>query len=372
MIKHTLLIVLILSVALSCQNQKQKNHMPNSSYLIFIGTYTDTDSKGIYKLEMDETGKFKNLSLQAETENPSFLTFANKGKTLVAVNEINSFNGSGSVESYQIGDSLKLISRESSGGAHPCFVTANEDGIILTANYTGGNTGLLKVDEDGNLTELLDVNQHEGSGTVKGRQDNPHAHSVRFQPNSDKIVAVDLGTNELWISKISKDKFKAVENNCIQLSEGAGPRHLTFHPNGKYLYVINELDNTISLVNISDDGYKLISNISTLPVDFKGTSYTADIHISADGKFLYGSNRGHNSIVIYSLLNDGNLSLVGHESTRGDHPRNFFLSPDGKYLLVANQNTNNLVCFSRNEKTGLLTFVDEVKVPKPVCILFEE
>jgi len=372
MIKHTLLIVLILSVALSCQNQKQKNHMPNFSYSIFIGTYTDTDSKGIYKLEMDETGKFKNLSLQAETENPSFLTFANKGKTLVAVNEINSFNGSGSVESYQIGDSLKLISRESSGGAHPCFVTANDDGLVLTANYTGGNTGLLKVDKSGKLTELLDVNQHEGSGTIKGRQDNPHAHSVRFQPNSDMIIAVDLGTNELWISKINEDEFISTVDNRFPLPDGAGPRHLAFHLNGKYLYVINELDNTISTVNIIDNGYEMTSNISTLPADFEGTSYTADIHISVDGKFLYGSNRGHNSIVIYEVSDNGNLSLVGHELTRGDHPRNFSLSPDGKYLLVANQNTNNLVCFSRDEKTGLLTFVDEIKAPKPVCILFEK
>jgi len=372
MIKNSIYLVLISIITLSCQNKKQNTQMLNSSYSFFIGTYTDTESKGIYKLRMDEKGYFGELQLQAETVNPSFLCFANNGKNLLAVNEINTLDGAGSVESYEIGEDLNLISRKSSGGAHPCFVTANDDGLVLTANYTGGNTGLLKVDKDGKLSELLDVNQHEGSGTVEGRQDAPHAHSIWFQPNKDRVIAVDLGTNELWISKISKDKFKAVENNRIQLSEGAGPRHLTFHPNGKYLYVISELDNTISQVQISKNGYELVSNTSTLPVEFDGTSYTADIHISSDGKFLYGSNRGHNSIVIYEVSDNGNLSFVGHESTRGDHPRNFSLSPDGKYLLVANQNTNNLVSFSRDETTGLLTFVDELKVPKPVCILFEK
>lgn len=298
------------------------------------------------------------------------MCFANKGKHLLAINEINSLDGVGSVESYKIGDELHLISRKSSGGAHPCFVASNKEGIVLTANYTGGNTGLLRIDEEGKLSELLDVNQHEGSGSVKGRQDAPHAHSIWFQPNSDRIIAVDLGSNELWLSKIESDKFVSSKPDRIAMPNGAGPRHLAFHPNGKWMYAINELSNTISSINIANN--QIVKNTSTLPKDFEGTSFTADIHISADGKFLYGSNRGHNSIAIFAVLENGGLELIGHESTRGDHPRNFCLSPDGKYLVVANQNTNNLVCFKRNKETGSLTFKDEAKAAKPVCVLFEK
>lgn len=362
---------MILVLTTSC-NPTQKKQNRTNFYSFYLGTYTDTNSKGIYKIQMDESGKFGELQLQAETENPSYLSFANSGKYLIAVNEINTYSGVGSVESYKIGKKLELISRKSSGGAHPCFVTVNNKGIVLTANYTGGNTGLLRIDSLGNLSELFDVNQHQGSGVIKGRQDKAHAHSIWFQPHSNKVIGVDLGTNELWISKIEENKFVAAENNRLKLSDGAGPRHLVFHPNGKYMYVINELNNTISTISLLDNKFKLESNITTLPDNFKGNSATADIHISSDGKFLYGSNRGHNSIVIYAVSDNGSLQLLAHESTRGDHPRNFSLSPDEKFLVVANQNTNNLLCFKRDFKTGLLTFVDEVAAPKPVCILFRQ
>lgn len=366
--KYTLLLLYISIAAYSCK-QSSKNKMDHSAYSMYIGTYTDTESKGIYKITMDEKGKFGELKLQAETMNPSYLCFANQGKNLLAVNEINSLDGVGSVESYKIGEQLELISRKSSGGAHPCFVTANDEGLVLTANYTGGNTGLLRIATDGKLSDLLDVNQHEGAGTVKGRQDAPHAHSIYFQPNKDRVIAVDLGTNELWISQIEGDQFTPEAPNQIAMPDGAGPRHMAIHPNGKHIYVINELSNTISILDAST--YQVINNVRTLPDDFNEKSYTADIHISSDGKFLYGSNRGHNSIVIYSILEDGNLEMIGHEPTRGDFPRNFSLSPDGSFLLVANQNSNNLVCFKRNKDNGLLTFVDEVSTPKPVCVLFQ-
>ncbi|NOU58639.1 lactonase family protein [Marinifilum caeruleilacunae] len=361
-------LLAILLMAMSCNNTGKKK-MEKSAYSMYIGTYTDTDSKGIYQISMNKSGKFGELKLKAETVNPSYLCFANNGKNLLAINEINTLDGVGSVESYKIGEELDLLSRKSSGGAHPCFVTTNNEGLILTANYTGGNTGFLRIDEDGMISELLDVNQHEGSGSVQGRQDAPHAHSVWFQPNSKHIIAVDLGSNELWLSKIENDQFVALERNRIAMPEGAGPRHLAFHPNGKWMYVINELNNTISSINTNN--YQVVQNTSSLPKDFKGSSFTADIHISSDGKFLYGSNRGHNSIAIFEVMENGGLELIDHVSTRGDHPRNFRLSPDEKYLVVANQNTNNLISFKRNKKTGLLTFVDEAKAAKPVCVLFE-
>ncbi|WP_209319862.1 lactonase family protein [Ancylomarina longa] len=347
--------------------------MKKVNYSFYVGTYTDTSSKGIYKVEMDSIGHMTMLSLQARSDNPSFLTFANNGNTLLAVNEINTVEGKGTVESYLVGNSLKLISRRSSGGAHPCFVGANQEGIVLTANYTSGTNGLLKVDKDSKLSTLLDVQQHIGSGANKVRQDKAHAHSIWFVPNSNLVIAVDLGTNELWISEIDRVNNKFRLKDKLEMEDGAGPRHLAFHPNDKYIYVINELNNTISTVQIAaDKTLSLLGSVSTLPNDFQGESFPADIHISSDGNFLYASNRGHNSIAIYKVSNGGKLNSIGFESTLGDHPRNFSLSPDEKFLLVANQNTNNIVCFKRDKKTGLLTFVEELKVAKPVCILFQK
>ncbi|PKQ63867.1 6-phosphogluconolactonase [Labilibaculum filiforme] len=372
--RNIILFASLLFVA-SCQNSNFKTTEKQNAYSFYLGTYTDGESEGIYKLTMDTAGHIEMLGLAATTNNPSFLAFANHQQTLLAVNEIRLDNDMGTVESYQINDSLKLISRKASGGAHPCFVTANNAGEVLTANYSGGNIGYLQVKKNGELSDLLAVQQHKGSGSVVNRQDRPHAHSVWFQPNSNNIIAVDLGTNELWISSIdmASNKFKPAQQAKVSLAHGAGPRHLAFHPNGNFFYVINELDNTITTFSISSSKeIKLVANVSTLPANFEGVSNTADLHISNDGKFLYGSNRGHNSIVIYEVQKDGALKLVGHQPTRGDHPRNFSLSPDDKFLLVANKNTNNIVCFERNSSTGLLTFVDEVKASSPVCILFEK
>jgi 6-phosphogluconolactonase len=372
--RNIILFASLLFVA-GCQNSNFKTTEEQNAYSFYLGTYTDGESEGIYKLTMDTAGHIEMLGLAATTNNPSFLAFANHQQTLLAVNEIRLDNDMGTVESYQINDSLKLISRKASGGAHPCFVTANNAGEVLTANYSGGNIGYLQVKKNGELSDLLEVQQHEGSGSVVNRQDRPHAHSVWFQPNSNNIIAVDLGTNDLWVSSIDTEinAFVPASNATLSLPDGAGPRHLAFHPNGKYFFVINEIGNTISTFEvIQGNEFLLKLSVSTLPADFSGYSATADIHISADGKFLYGSNRGHNSLVIFEIQDDGELKLIGHEPTRGDHPRNFSLSPDDKFLLVANKNTNNIACFERNSSTGLLTFVDEVKAPSPVCILFEK
>ncbi len=371
MFQRIIIIFTAVLLLAGCQNSKNTKPVSNSSYSFFLGTYTKEDSKGIYKLEMDANGKMKMLGLAAETKNPSFLAFANNQQTLLAVNEISLDNEMGTVETYQLKDSLVLISRKESGGANPCFVTANKEGVVLTANYSGGNIGYLKVDKKGQLSDLLDVQQHES----KNYENKAHAHSVWFQQNSSNIISVDLGTNELWISSIdvATNKFVPASKNKLSLPDHSGPRHLTFHPNGKYFYVINELNSTISTFTISDEKeYLLDSSVSTLPADFDKSSFTADIHISSDGKFLYGSNRGHNSIAIFEVQKNGALKLVGFESTRGDHPRNFSLSPDEKFLLVANKNANNIVCFKRDLETGLLTFVDEIKASSPVCILFKK
>jgi len=345
----------------------------NKGYSFYVGTYTNSESKGIYKYLMQNDGTLKQIGLAATTENPSFLAMSSDKKYLVAVSETNN-QDNGTIASFLVEeDSLKLINQSSSGGKHPCFVAVNEAGYVLSANYTGGNIGLLKLDRNGNLSELLDLQQHSGSDITK-RQKGPHAHSVWFEPNGNNVIAVDLGTNELIFSQLDTVSQKLVASNPYKLGmkSGAGPRHLTFHPNGQWIYVINELDCTVTQVTKTEtNDYVKGASLSTLPDGFTEENTCADIHISSDGKFLYASNRGDNSIAIFSVDSDeGSLNLVGHESTRGDGPRNFSLSPDDNYLLVANQHTNNIVSFKRDKVSGLLNYVSEVEAPTPVCILF--
>ena len=364
-----LLIVSIFSLIIGCNSSEKKVHKTTEFY---IGTYTDGDSKGIYKTNIDDKGFLSKIKLVAATKNPTFLTKSKDNKTLFAVAHSTEID-KGFVKSFKIKkDNLELISTSNSGGTGPCFVTINNDNYVLTANYKGGNIGLLQADASGKLSELLHVQQHTGKGSTK-RQKAPHAHSAWFHPTKKEIIAVDLGTNELWFSTIDSKENKLVLANPskLKMAKGAGPRHLTFHPNHKWIYVLNELNNTVSLVKEKNDFYEIDASISMIPEDFTAFSKAADIHISKDGKFVYASNRGHNSIVIYKVNpENGKLSLVGYESVKGESPRNFSLTPDDKFLLVANQDTNNIISFKRNSETGKLTFVSEISAPKPVCILF--
>ena len=345
--------------------EELKNEIP-----FYVGTYTDGDSEGIYKLSLLEDGSFTKPVLAAKASNPSFLAFNSKKDILLAVNE----NDPGTIESFKVeGDTLLQVSKSQTGGAHPCFVTINDKGYVLVANYSGGNLGLLKLDnKDGNLSELLDVEQHEGKGTTD-RQEGPHAHSAWFIPDGSGIISADLGTNQLWFSKINTktDKLEPSATQKLDLSEGAGPRHLVFHPNNDFIYVLNELDNTIAQIAKDDENYSVKNTTSILPEGFKDYSKAADIHISKDGKFIYASNRGHNSIAILEVTADGSLSLLANEPTKGKDPRNFQLTPDENFVLVANQNSDNLVSYKRDSKTGLMTYVSEISTPAPVCILFE-
>ncbi len=336
----------------------------------YIGTYTNGDSKGIYKAVLNADGSLTEPVLAVESENPSFLAFSKNKDILLAVNE----NENGSIESFQVdGDQLLGVNQSPTGGAHPCFVAVNDDEYVLVANYTGGNIGLLKLDpKDGSLSDLLDVEQHEGKGTTE-RQEGPHAHSAWFIPDSSGIISADLGTNQLWFSKINTEtnKLEPATTQKLDLPEGAGPRHLVFHPDNGFIYVLNELDNTISQIENKDGNYSVLSSFSILLEGFAEYSKAADIHVSADGKFIYASNRGHDSIAILEVMEDGSLKLVANEPTKGKDPRNFQISPDGNFILVANQNGNNLVSYKRDATTGLMNFIAEVAAPAPVCILFE-
>ncbi len=341
--------------------------MPQATQF-YVGTYTNGQSEGIYAYSLLDNGTIDSIGLVAITENPSFLTRGKAGRYLLAVNE----NEEGTISSFEIqADRLEFINQQSSGGAHPCFVNTNEEGYVLVANYSGGNVGLMQMTENGALSKLLNVQQHAGRGT-HARQDAPHAHSVWFDPDGKTIISVDLGTNELIFSRIDTKTSKLVPftQPKLQLDPGAGPRHLSFHPHQPWIYVVNELNSTVSLIKKEGDAYILTASFSTLPEGYAQDNTCADIHVSNNGRFLYASNRGHNSIAIFYIESNGNLALQGHETTRGDGPRNFALSPDNAFLLVANQHTNNIVSFKRDEKTGGLEFITEVKAHAPVCILF--
>jgi 6-phosphogluconolactonase len=316
----------------------------------------------------------KSLGLVATSSNPSYLALSTDKKFLLVANEVAEANNQGTVESYKIeGDKLVLLNRKPSGGAATCFVTSNIDNTVLACNYNGGNFGVLQLGANGMLSDLLDIEQHSG-GYINPRQDAPHVHSAWFVPRSDEVITADLGTNELWFYTLDKmsHTLTSLPPSKLAMDHAAGPRHLCIHPHNGFLYILNELNNSITMVKKNLAGqYEKAASISTVPSTFGGTSKAADIHVSSDGKFIYASNRGHNSIAVFAVNVDGSLSQAGFADTRGQEPRNFKLSTDERYLLVANQNSNNVVCFKRDSSTGLLSYVSEIAAPSPVCILFE-
>ncbi len=345
------------------------------SYDFFVGTFEGkVGSKGIYKFRLNSKGEFTSLGLVGRVENPSYITFNDNKKYLLSVSLYPSF-GPGNLESFLVTKrGLKSISKTVTDKA-PGFVSA-KGSHVLVANYSGGTTELFKLSPNGKLSHSLSKEQHEGKGD-NNRQEAPHSHSAWFSPDSNVIISPDLGTNHLWFSDLDPNTstLKPRRQKKLTLNEGAGPRHLAFHPqHSNWIYVINELDNTISFVTTNDKGkYKLVSSISTLPKNISGNNnVAAHILISNDGKFLYASNRGESdSLVIYEINQySGELSLVGFENVKGDFPRHFAFSPNEEFIVVANQNSNNLVSYKRSRTTGKLIFIDKVKTPNPTCVLF--
>ncbi|HEV2835181.1 MAG TPA: lactonase family protein [Pyrinomonadaceae bacterium] len=342
---------------------------------LYVGTYTSGKSDGIYIYRMDQmSGELKHIG-SVKSENPSFLTVDPNRRFLYAVNE----NPTGAVSSFRIDPTTKqltFLNQQSSQGADPCHLTVDKRGkSLLVANYTGGNVAVLPVQRDGGLGEAIDVRQHKGSGP-REQQKSAHAHCIKLDRNNRHAFAADLGSDKVFIYRFNSfnGKLEPAQQASAFLHGGAGPRHLDFHPNGTYLYVINELDS--SLTTFKYDSQKGALNafetVSTLPRDFVGTSYCADIHVSRSGRFVYGSNRGHNSIVVFAIdPRTGRLNLVEHVSTEGKWPRNFTIDPTGRFLLVANQHTDNVVVFRIDAQTGRLTQTGHsAEIPTPVCLQF--
>ena len=349
-------------------------------FVLYVGTYTSGKSEGIYGYHMDGTGALTRFT-SIMSVNPSFLTVDRSKRFLYAVNEVSDYLGkpSGAASAYKIDPvthNLRLLNEQATQGADPCYLSVDSrKRTLLVANYTGGSVSVFPVRSDGTLGMVAQVQQDEGSGP-KEQQKGPHAHCVIFDAFERHALVADLGIDKVMIYRFDRTtgRLSPAKQPFAELKPGAGPRHLSFHPSGKFLYVINELDSTMTAFgyNEREGTLTMIETVSTLPSDFSGISYCADVHVSSSGKFLYGSNRGHNSIVVFAIDQlTGKLTLVEHVSTEGNWPRNFTIDPSGGFLLVANQRSDNVVVFSLNANTGRLkpTGVNE-QIPSPVCLKF--
>jgi 6-phosphogluconolactonase len=352
---------------------------------VYIGTYTGgkTNSKGIYRFELDPaTGKLSDRQLAAETVNPSFLAVAPDHRHLYAVGEVASFQGKpgGVIGAFALDPktgSLMPLNQQSSGGAGPCHLVVDRLGKhVLAANYGGGSACAVAIGPDGRLGESTAFVQHVGMGTDPRRQKTPHAHSINLDAANRFAFVADLGLDGILIYRYDAQKGSLTPNNppSVALAPRSGPRHFAFHPSGRFAYVINEMANTVTAMKYDPAGGVLtkLQTISTLPPEYKGTSYTAEVQAHPSGKFVYGSNRGHDSIVAYRVNPDtGELTYIENQGTDIKTPRNFGIDPSGRFLIVANQDTDSLVVFRIDPETGALKPTgNKVAVPKPVCVKF--
>jgi 6-phosphogluconolactonase len=350
---------------------------------VYLGTYTGKTSKGIYLSTLDlASGRLSTPEVAAELTSPSFLAIHPSGKYLYAVGEIENFQGkkTGAVSALAVDlvtGKLKLINQQPSGGAGPCHVSVDPSGkCVLAANYGGGSVCSFAIGEDGSLKETGSVIQHTGSSVNEKRQQEPHAHSINVDPEGKYAFAADLGLDQVLIYKLNAAHGTLEPNDPphAKVAPGSGPRHFAFHPSGKFAFVINELANTVVAFAYNPHHGSLteIQSIGTLPREFSGTSYTAEVVVHPSGKFLYGSNRGHDSIAVFAVdEKTGKLTATSHQGEGIKTPRNFAIEPTGKYLLVGNQGADSVLVFAIDQTTGALTPTgSKIEVGAPVCIRF--
>ncbi|MGB8456526.1 MAG: lactonase family protein [Candidatus Acidiferrum sp.] len=353
-------------------------------YIAFVGTYTTkTTSKGIYAYRFDPSkGQLTPIGVAAEAVDPSFLAVHPNGKYLYAVNEIGNFNGeaSGAVSAFAIDaktGSLKFLNQVPTRGAGPCYVSLDKTGAyVLVANYDSGNIASFPVHGDGSIGTASGFVQHSGTGPNKQRQEGPHAHWIGTSPDNRFALAVDLGLDQVIVYGFDAGTgvFTPTLGGSAKVKPGSGPRHLAFSPNGKFAYVISEMASTVTLFSYraNNGSFSALQTISTLPSDYSGSKEAAEIAVHPSGKFLYASNRGHDSIAVFAIdPKKGTLRSLGQVLTGGKTPRHFAIDPTGAYLLAENQESNNVVVFHIDPATGSLTPTGQtIEVPSPVCITF--
>lgn len=362
--------------------------------LVYIGTYTEPirfgtgkilqgKGEGIYVYRMDQTsGAMEPVSKTTGITNPSYLAFDSTGRFLYAVNELKTFENkpTGTVSAFAVDPKtgkLEFLNKRMTHGTDPCHVLVDKKReYMFVANFMSGSICVLPVLEDGSLGEASDFIQHQGSGIDPVRQQGPHAHAVTLDEAGRFAFVPDLGLDKVMAYKFDSKRGMLEPNEVawIKMKPGAGPRHVAFHRSGKFAFLINELDSTMA--SLSYDGrrgaFKVLQIVPTLPEGYEGESTCADVQVSPGGAFVYGSNRGHDSIVIYRInQHTGRLTYAGHQSTQGKTPRSFGIDPGGRFLLAANQDSDTVVTFRIEPKTGkLLPTGHTIQVPTPVCVKF--
>ncbi len=369
--KNSLFVILFVLAGLVSGGQ-------NSTSKLYVGTFTSEGAQGIYLCDFNSgSGEISLVNVFKGIDNPSFLKVSKDKQFLYSVSRTTRAieKSGGYVVAYKIEENgnLQFLNKQISNGAGPCQVDVSNDGkYVAIATYGGGTTSLYPVNSNGSLQPASTVIQNSGSGPHKPNQNSAHAHSIKFSPFDNTVFSADLGTDRLNIYHLENGTLKSYGQQFVKLDAGAGPRHFEFNSDGKTIYVINEINSTVSVVKKVNGNWEIVQTISTLPHNFHGDSYCADVHISKDGRFLYGSNRGHNSITIFKVLeNSHQLEFLKTVSVEGDWPRNFVLSPNGKFMLVANQKSGNITVFKIDTETGIPIFTgNEIQLPAPVCLEF--
>jgi 6-phosphogluconolactonase len=349
---------------------------------VYVGTFTERPlgrADGIYVLRFDvETGALTPVQTVSEVPNPAFLSLDAHQRRLYAANEVPDGGVSAFARDARSG-TLRLLNRQSSHGSGPCYVSVDASGrFVLVANYAGGTIAALPIGEDGRLDPASDGVRHQGSSINPRRQEAPHPHMIASTPDGHYVLATDLGTDQILVYRLEAATGQLLPNDtgpAVAAAEpGAGPRHFAFAPNGRVVYVINELASTLTVFAYDGACGELIplQTVTTLPAGFTGESWCAHVAVSPDGRFVYGSNRGHDSIAIWAVDDaSGKVTPVWHEPTQGKVPRNFALDPTGAWLLAANQESDSIVVFRRDAETGKLAAAGEaLAIPSPVCVVF--
>jgi 6-phosphogluconolactonase len=349
---------------------------------VYVGSYGGADKPAIHQLDLDlATGELRAKSETSGLANPSFLALHPSRQFLYAVSEVSDYEGqkTGAVAAFAVDPQtggLTLLNRQASGGDGPCYITIAPSGrYALVANYGGGTAAVLPIGADGKLGPALSVVRHQGSGADKSRQEGPHAHSIDLDPKGRIALVADLGLDKVMVYGFGANGMLTPNATpAADLPPGSGPRHVAFGRTGAFAYVINELSSTVAVFayDATAGTLKSVQSVTTLPAGFAGKSYPAEIAVSSDGRFLYGSNRGHDSIATFAIDGaSGQLRPTGHVPTGGSWPRHFAIDPTGAYLLAANQKSNSVVVFRIDRGTGALTPAGHrIALPEPACVIF--